>query len=287
MEDVVENIMTKKVVTCKSTHAISKVRSLMAEHRLSRVVVVHAKNKPLGIITQKDIVGFLLVDTSMRGIEEIKAEEVMSKKLVTVEPKATIPEAAKIMIKKKMSSLVVIDTNGKLKGIVTKADINAWYGYKGTTTYKVHNFMTKNPITVRPSQPIFLAVSLMSLHEISRVVVVDKENKPIGIVTLFDITMLSNLLKPAKILSEDKPLLIKGLLTLPKQVHLVTVGDLMTANPLSINEDADLQEAARLMAKHGISGLPVTDNTGKLVGIVTKSDIIKAVASSAKIGEGM
>jgi CBS domain-containing protein len=258
----------------------------MAERRLNRVVVVDVMNKPVGIITQKDIVGFLLVDTSMRGIEEIKAEEVMSKTLVTIGPKATILEVAKIMIKKKISSLIVIDINGKLRGIITKADLNAWYGYRGTLLYKVHSFMTKNPITVRPSQPIFLAASLMSLHKISRVIVVDKENKPIGILTLFDMTILSNLLKPARVQSEGSPLLVRGLITIPKLVHLVTIGDLMTANPISINEDADLKEAAMLMAKNGISGLPVIDNTGKVVGIVTKSDIIKAVASS-KISEGM
>jgi CBS domain-containing protein len=126
----------------------------------------------------------------------------------------------------------------------------------------------------------------MSSHEISRVIVVDKENKPIGILTLFDMTILSNLLKPARVQSEGLPLLVKGLITIPKLVHLVTIGDLMTANPISINEDADLKEAAMLMAKNGISGLPVIDNTGKVVGIVTKSDIIKAVASS-KISEGM
>jgi IMP dehydrogenase len=56
----------------------------------------------------------------------------------------------------------------------------------------------------------------------------------------------------------------------------------MTANPISIDKDANLADAAKLMAKHNISGLPVTENTGKLVGIVTKSDITRATASLKK-----
>jgi len=53
----------------------------------------------------------------------------------------------------------------------------------------------------------------------------------------------------------------------------------MTANPISIEQDADLADAARLMARHNISGLPVTNNNGKLVGIITKSDITRATAT--------
>lgn len=56
----------------------------------------------------------------------------------------------------------------------------------------------------------------------------------------------------------------------------------MTADPISVNEDADLADAARLMTKNGVSGLPVINTAGKLVGIVTKSDLTKAVASLKK-----
>lgn len=79
-----------------------------------------------------------------------------------------------------------------------------------------------------------------------------------------------------------KPLLVRGSIAFPKSIHLLTAGDIMTANPISIDKDANLADAAKLMAKHNISGLPVTENTGKLVGIVTKSDITRATASLKK-----
>lgn len=279
MADIVEDVMTEKVVTCTATAAILEVQKLMVEHRISRVVVVDAKNRPIGIMTQKDFVNFLLADKSERGLEEIQAEEVMSKNLTTVKPAAPISDVAETMIREKISSLVVVDEDGELKGIVTKADLIMYPLVTKPGIYSVQEFMTPNPITVKPSHPIFLAVYLMSEHKISRVIVIDKENKPVGIITLADLTMISNLLKPARGLIEGEPVLTKGFAVLPTGIHPLAAGDFMTAHPICINKDVDLSDAAKLMTRHNISGLPVLDNSGKLVGIVTKSDLIRAIAS--------
>jgi CBS domain-containing protein len=277
--DSVSDIMTKKVVTCAPTDTILDVQRLLVNNHVTRVVVVNEKNESVGIITQKDIVGFLLVDKSRRGIEEIKVEEVMSKNLVTVKPDVAVSEVAKIMVGKKISSLVIVDDEGKLNGLVTKSDITAYFAHKAANVYKVDDFMSPNPIIVRPLHSMFLPISLMHEHRISRVVVVDDRNEPVGIITLSDVTMLVNLFKPAKVLTEGKPLLVRGFIALPKSIHLLTARDIMTANPISIEQDADLADAARLMARHNISGLPVTDDNGKIVGIITKSDITRATAA--------
>jgi len=280
--DSVGDIMVKRVITCMPEDTLLEMQNLMVKHRISRVIVTDVERKPVGIVTQKDIVNFLLADTSKRGIEEIPAKEVMSKNLITVKPTVPISDAAKIMIKNKIGSLVIVDDDGKLKGITTKADIGLYFASKGASIYSVHDFMTPNPITVRQSQSIFLAVSLMSEKGISRIVVIDEENKPVGIITLADVTMISSLLKPAKVIREKKPVFLKGLLLPPVGIHHLTAGDFMTADPISVNENADLIDAARLMTKHGVSGLPVIDDAGKLVGIVTKSDLTRAVASLKK-----
>jgi CBS domain-containing protein len=272
-----EKVMTQKVITCSPADTLLQVQQLMVKNNISRVLIVDENNKPAGIITQKDMIDFLVADKSKRGIEEIKAEEVMTKKLITAKRKTPISNIAKTMIEKNISSVIIVDGKGKLGGIVTKSDITAWYGaMRGA--YKVQEFMTAKLVTVKPSQSVFLVASLMAEHAISRVVVVaDKENKPAGIITLADMTMMSRLLKPAKVLKEEKPLVVKGAIALPKNVHLLTARDIMTPNPLTVSKSANLADAAELMTKHKISGLPVTDK-GKLVGIITKSDIIRAVA---------
>src|SRR4030066_1703724 len=99
--DTVEEIKTKNVIACAPADTILDVQKLMVKNSINRVLVTAAENKPVGIITQKDILSFLLLDKSRRGIEEIKAEEVMSKNLTTVKPTNSIPDVAKIMIRKK------------------------------------------------------------------------------------------------------------------------------------------------------------------------------------------
>jgi CBS domain-containing protein len=272
-----EKIMTKKVITCSPNDTLLQVQQLMVNNSISRVVIVDANNKPVGIITQKGMINFLVADKSRRGIEEIKTEEVMTKKLITTKREASISNIAETMMDKNISSVIIVDGKGKLDGIVTKTDITAWYStIKGA--YKVQEFMTAKPVTVKPSQSVFLVASLMAEHAISRVLVVaDKESKPEGIITEADMAMMSRLLKPAKVLKEAKPLFVKGAIALPRNIYLLTAGDIMTTDPMTVSKSANLADAAKLMTKHKISGLPVTDK-GKLVGIITKSDIIRAAA---------
>jgi CBS domain-containing protein len=273
----VEKIMTQKVITCSPATALLQVQQLMVNNSISRIVVVDENNKPIGIITQKDMINFLVADKSKRGIEEIKAEEAMTKKLITATRKVSIAKIAKTMATKGISSVIIVNDKSKLEGIVTKTDATAWYSTT-KSTFKVQDFMTAKTVTVNPSQSVFLVASLMAEHAISRVVVVaDKEHKPAGIITEADMTMMSRLLKPAKVLKEKTPLIVKGAIAPPKNVYLLTASDIMTADPVTISKDANLTDAAQLMTKHSFSGLPVTEK-GKLVGIITKSDIIRAVA---------
>ena len=57
------------------------------------------------------------------------------------------------------------------------------------------------------------------------------------------------------------------------------VGEVMTPNPVSISEAASLQEAAGLLNSKAITGLPVVDANGALVGVLSQTDLIKAQAS--------
>jgi CBS domain-containing protein len=117
--------MTQKAITCSLTDTLLHIQQLMVNNNISRVVVVDGNNKPVGIITRKDMINFLVVDKSKRGIEEIKAEEAMTKKLITATRKASIAKIVKTMATKDISSVIIIDNKGRLDGIVTKTDTTA------------------------------------------------------------------------------------------------------------------------------------------------------------------
>ncbi len=272
-----EKIMTQKVITCSPNDTFSHIQQLMVDNGIGRVVVAD-KNRPVGIITQKDIINFLVADKSLRGLEDIKADEGMSTRLITATRSSSISLVARTMIDKGISSVLIVDDGYRLEGIVTKADIIKWYGaFHFELAFKVKEFMTTKTVTVRPSQSVFLVASLMSKHKISRIpVVAGLENKLVGIITEADMTVTSRLLKPAKVLEDEKPLVVKGAIAPPGSAHLLTAGDIMTSEPVTIDKNANLTEAAKLMAKHKFSGLPVVEKE-ELVGIITKSDIIRAV----------
>jgi CBS domain-containing protein len=268
--------MTRKVVTCPPQASLLDVQRLLAEQGLTRIVVVDSNGNPMGIISEKDVMKFALTDKTMRGFEEVHAQEVMSCGLTTIKPDARMAQAAEAMIRQKKSSLMV--RNGEPEGIVTKTDIVKYLGAEGGEIYSVGHFMTLHPVTVSPTQSIFSIIDLMSQHEISRVIVVDDNNKPQGIITLADFSQrlaysLFNLSKRLLVAKDETPaaFLERAAAIGLKAKHF------MTQHPITLSHDSDLADAARLMTKHDISGLPVTDDSN-LEGIVSKTDITRAVA---------
>lgn len=263
----VYDIATKKVITVPPYESLAVVRDLMIRNNISRVVVAEG-DKPLGLVTKKDIVKFLAIDNTDRSLLEIPVSEVMSANLVLVKPDVDVRTAANIMLDNDISSLLLVDAE-RLVGIVTKTDICRHYAERCEGVFKVRDFMTRDVVYVKPKHSLFRAMSLMVKHNISRVLVLDNDGRPIGIVTFTDLTFYASSLRPVKHPAFE---------AIPSSL-ILTVEDLMTKNPITVRENDDLCKAPKLMLERGISGLPVVDEEGKLCGIITKSDVVKAVAS--------
>jgi CBS domain-containing protein len=130
---------------------------------------------------------------------------------------------------------------------------------------RVRDFMTAKPITVDPETPMLEAGQRMVGERIRHLVVVD-DGRVIGIVTDRDIRL--NLPSPATSLSVWEMNYL-----LPQ----VTVGGVMTTSVIVVSPDRPIAEAARIMMDHKIGALPVVED-GRLVGIVTESDFVRAMA---------
>jgi acetoin utilization protein AcuB len=123
--------------------------------------------------------------------------------------------------------------------------------------------MTKHPVVCRPEMPVDEALNFMRHEKIRRLPVVDDDRNLLGIVSEKDLLYVSP--SPASTLSvfEMHYLLSK-----------IKVRDIMTAKVITVTEDTLLEDAARIMVDNKIGGLPVLRN-GKLVGIITETDIFK------------
>jgi len=131
---------------------------------------------------------------------------------------------------------------------------------------EVQDWMRENPVTISPDATLTAAQELMSESEVRRLPVVER-GELIGIITNSDI--LRQIPITADEADDDTRLLLTQR----------TVREVMTYSPLTINPSATLQEAAERMLEYQISGLPVVRN-GKVVGIITESDIFRLVVES-------
>lgn len=135
-------------------------------------------------------------------------------------------------------------------------------------TERVAEWMTENPVTVTPDFSVLAAYERMRARGIRRMPVVDKDGTLVGIITRSDIEQAMS--HPR---SEEERRMAR--FSLAGQ----TVAEYMTANPITVTADASIGEAAAMMIRARVSGLPVMDN-GRLIGIITESDIFRLVAST-------
>jgi len=277
--------MKRGIVTCSLETSLLDVERLLMEQRVSRVVVVDPGGSPVGIISEKDVARFALTDKTMRGFEDVHAKEAMNCGVINIKSDTRMAKAAQTMIRMKTSSLMVKDDEPE--GIVTKTDMANFLCVEGGGLYSVGHFMTPDPVTVNPAQSIFSTIQLMSQKAISRIIVVDDDKKLQGIITLGDFTQTSaysliNLSKRLLITENETPAMF---LKRAGSSLDVKVKDFMTQHPFTIRHDSDLADAARLMVKHNISGLPVTDDRTNLVGVISKTDVTRAAAHEVRTPE--
>jgi acetoin utilization protein AcuB len=128
---------------------------------------------------------------------------------------------------------------------------------------RVKEKMTRNPITVTPEDALKDAVSKMERGHFRHLPVVDKEGKLIGMLSDRDIRLIRPSL--AFVDKEDAAL----------QLWSLGVQQTAVFDPVSVKPETTLKEAAELMLRWHVGGLPVADDQNRLVGIVTYTDVLR------------
>jgi CBS domain-containing protein len=276
--------ITQKPITLEQNMTLLNARNAMIKYNISRIVVLKDR-VPVGILTEKDIARFLYSEVPSRRLDEIMVKEIMSKDLVTVEGDSDSRKCARLMLEKGISSLIVVDRNKNLQGILTKTDLLYAYIENFAGERLIGEFMTKRVLTLAPDEALHMSVLLMNSHKVSRIVVV-KNDHPVGIITGRDLLPVSAVFGTGTFgsywtLREDLAEQKKKQAFIPSGMKAIFIAsDVMTPNPITISGESDLADAGYIMLRNRISGLPVVDSSKSLKGIVTKTDIVKALASS-------
>jgi acetoin utilization protein AcuB len=135
--------------------------------------------------------------------------------------------------------------------------------------------MTRKVITVDPDKTVFDAQDLLAQNKIRHLPVVDANQKLIGIVTDRDIrsALPYNFIKDA--CSPEQR----------EEICALTVKDIMTRDPISISPTYTIQDALLMIQNSRVGALPVVDDEGKLSGILSVRDLLRAFINVLGIGE--
>lgn len=115
----VEQVMSRDVVSLKSSLSVYAAMKLMNDRRISSLVIEH-NGFPIGIITERDLLRLI---RSKKDLKHISLQEVMSTPVQTVFSDVSSHEAAKILTKNKLRRLVVTNSSGHCVGIITETDM--------------------------------------------------------------------------------------------------------------------------------------------------------------------
>jgi CBS-domain-containing membrane protein len=136
----------------------------------------------------------------------------------------------------------------------------------------VKDLMTPQVVTIGPATPFKEIVARLANHRVSAVPVVDDDGLVLGVVSEADLLLKEEFPDP----DADIPLFWTKRRRLERdRAAATTARDLMSVAVVSIAPDATVAEAARRMHSAGVKRLPVLDERGRLVGIVSRADLLK------------
>jgi diguanylate cyclase (GGDEF)-like protein/PAS domain S-box-containing protein len=246
--DAVNLIMSRDVITLGPEEPLKSAIEKMDFNNVSCVVVVEEK-KPVGILTERDII--YLMGNNVE-FDTVSLQSVMNSPVIAISEETEIPEAANLMVINGLRRLIVVDGEHNIIGIVTQTDIIKNLSIDSFISFrKAEQIMRRKVISIRRKVSLLKAIELMAKNRISCVLVTE-DNRPVGIITERDIT---------KAVAENR--------------ILRNVEDTMTSPVTTSHKDINLYDATRLMEENRLRSLVIVDPAGNVIGIVTRSDIIR------------
>lgn len=268
--------MSSPVIVVRPLDTLAHVRNIMLKEGISRLVVVEGI-RPIGTITRKDIIRKIRSQKfQLRDLNSIYVSEVMRSPVSIINEDDSISLAAKKMTSENIRGLPVVNNNGELIGIITKTDITRYFAenYTGRVTVKSICQRSNLPIVHR-YHSIYRVMSMLDDLNTDRVIVLEG-NKPVGIITETDLSFIAPPRKTESFFKKRKNEF--GEISYDRIYFIPLAEDIMTENPIVVEEDVEASRAAKMLIDNNIGGMPVVNSKGELSGLITKFDFVKVLA---------
>jgi CBS domain-containing protein len=304
----VRDAMTPEPKSVLTSSSLREAASLLLSSIFTGLPVVDEKGRPVGVITQGDLInrgglplrlGLLAesdavrLESSLAGLASRNAGEVMTKPVVTISEEQQLSEAVDAMLTKCVKRLPVVDKEGRLCGMISRLDIFRtvmreapdWKSFKARKIEVGHlknvgDILRRDTQTVSPDTSIDEVVRIIDQNDIQRVAVVDGSGKLLGLISDRDLLVFFK--------QEQEG--IWGILAKVKKIFIQDArqGDLrqclmdtkaaavMTTNLITVQEEMLIEDAIRLMIEKAIKRLPVVDDAGRFRGMISRDSLLRA-----------
>lgn len=277
----IKDIMSAPVYVVSPDETVARARNLMLRHKIGRLVIIE-ENKPIGMVTKKDIVKRLNQAEPQwrrRPIDDIPVRKVMTESLITIFPDATPKQLAELMTENNIGGLPVVNNKEEVIGIATKWDLIRYFS-ELELALKVKDLKIEPALTVHRHHTISHIIHELQANSIDRAIVLEDNDKPVGIITNSNLTFTEMKDKtgglPQKVIKMTRKESSAG----RKQNRYVdevplVAEDIMSSPIVNVNGEDLATMAAGLMVKERINGLSVIGNG--IMGILTGENILKTI----------
>ncbi|MHA1298562.1 MAG: CBS domain-containing protein [Candidatus Helarchaeota archaeon] len=241
---------------------------MMNKQKLSTLLCTN-EDKLAGILTERELADILgsSKSKSMKA-SSLHVSTCMFYKPKVVTPDTNISEAAELMLREKVSGLPVVE-NDKPVGLITYNEMTKIC--KKLDNIPLSKLGSKRPITVSVNDRLIHARNILFDKNVSVLPVLD-EGKLVGIIS-------EGMVARAFAAFREK---VPSRYQEERLRHLL-VSDAMKSNTPTLRENDSIGDAAKIMLEEGMRAIPIVNDEGKLIGIVSKTDMVKLVKNNLKV----
>ena len=246
---------SRRPLAFATDQTLSLALAAMNAQRTSAVVIV-TDDRPVGIFTERDALALIVRDAYDPAAP---LRQVMTLNPITAPPELGFAEGYARMVGEGIRHLVVVDAAGLLLGVLSETDFSQAMGAEELFIPRtISDLMTRDLVSLPPGAPVAEALRLMTQRRISSVLIVEA-GQVLGVLSERDAIRLAG----AALDLGQTPILTQ----MSHPVHC-------------IHPDTPAHEASPLMRALGVRRLAVTDDDGRLVGILTRRDLLKDVQTT-------
>ena len=304
----VKEVMTPSPKTVAVSAPVDEVVRLLLSSRFTGVPVVDSENRPVGIISQGDLIyrakmpmrlGLWTksdqdkVDTVLESLSHKEAGEIMTQPVVSIKADELLTNAVNLMVTKDLKRLPVVDASGKLVGNLSRIDVFRaitrespdWEAIRKqkiilSDLRSISDIMRRDTFSVFPDTSIEDVIHFIETSDIQCVAVVNTNREFMGLI--FDRDLLT-------VFSEHRVSIWEYLAgkisfrergprhrAFVKKLREKTAAELIKKDLPTVLEETSIDEAIELMTEKALKHLPVLDTHGKFKGLISRESLLRA-----------